>query len=149
MVSLVSAGSAASLLAEAASASFESAASSEEEDEPWCPSSAADSSRTGAGLSGSSWPFCGTSIQRTTSLLEYVWIALKTSWSVSSGRVPTETGNFWKKPGSMPLPSAVQVTLVTASVIFLPCISSGLSRVSLVTSAFQPGTGCGITEASG
>lgn len=105
---------------------------------------------TGAGKSGSSWPSCGTSIQRTTSLSEYVCSALKTSSSASSGSVPTDTGNFWKKPGSMPpSSSAVQVTLVTASSIFLPCISSGLSSLDLVTLMSQPSTGCGITEASG
>ncbi len=65
-------------------------------DDPWASSSAAASSSTGAGLSGSSWPSCGTSIQRTTSLLSYVWIALNTSSSASSGRAPRETGNFWK-----------------------------------------------------
>lgn len=68
--------------------------------EPWLSSSeaseASDRVRVGAGFSGSSWPFCGISIQRTTSLLEYVWSALKTSWSVLSGRAPTESGNFWK-----------------------------------------------------
>ncbi|CAM5550760.1 hypothetical protein SALBM217S_00759 [Streptomyces griseoloalbus] len=34
--------------------------------------------------------------ERTTSLLSYVWIALKTSSSASSGSAPTETGNCWK-----------------------------------------------------
>ncbi len=60
-----------------------------------------------------------------------------------------ETGNFWKKPALMPSPSAVQVTLVTASEIFSPCISSGLSSLDLVTLMSQPGTGSGMTEASG
>src|SRR5690606_8862872 len=119
-------------------------------DAPWWPSpDASDRVRTGAGWSGSSCPFCGTSIQRTTSLLEYVCRALKTRSSAFSGRVPTDTGNFWKKPGSMPSPSAVQVTLVTASSIFLPCISRGLSSLDLVTFTSQPATGWGITEASG
>lgn len=63
---------------------------------PWWSSAAAVSFRTGAGLSGSSPPAVGSSIQRTTSLLSYVWIALKTSWSASSGSAPTETGNCWK-----------------------------------------------------
>ncbi|CAM5644441.1 hypothetical protein SVIOM342S_06928 [Streptomyces violaceorubidus] len=79
-----------------ASAPASSAFASEEPAAPWASSSAADSASTGAGVSGSSWPSCGTSIQRTTSLLEYVWIALNTNWSASSGSAPMETGNFWK-----------------------------------------------------
>ncbi|CAM5644408.1 hypothetical protein SVIOM342S_06927 [Streptomyces violaceorubidus] len=38
---------------------------------------------------------------------------------------------------------------MTTSVICLPCDSSGLAGLALVTSAFQPGTGCGMTDASG
>lgn len=114
---------------------------------------AAVSLRTGAGLSGSSAPSFCSSIQRTTSLLSYVWMALNTSWSASSGSWPTESGNCWNWPGRMPrsflLPSADQVTLETASLILLPWTSSGLASLLLVTTIFQPGTGCGITEASG
>lgn len=57
---------------------------------------AAVSASVGAGFSGSSSPSFWTSIQRTTCLSEYVWSALKTSWSASVGSMPTETGNFWK-----------------------------------------------------
>ncbi|CAM5631006.1 hypothetical protein SGLAM104S_10327 [Streptomyces glaucescens] len=97
VVSEVSPESSEAVLCAAASASSEaSSAASDEPDAPWWPSSAADRASTGAGLSGSSWPSCGTSIQRTTSLLEYVWIALKTSSSASSGSWPMETGNFWR-----------------------------------------------------
>lgn len=118
-------------------------------DEPWAWSSAAERARTGAGFSGSSAPSFCTSIQRTTSLLEYVWIALKTMSSAFSGRAPKETGNCWMKPGSMPLSSAVQVTLETASEICRPCTSRGLASLLLVTVIFQPSTFCGITEESG
>lgn len=64
-----------------------------------------------------------------------------------------ESGNCWKSPGRMPRsslsPVAVQVTLETASLIFWPCISIGLASLLLVTSMSQPGTACGMTEASG
>ncbi len=80
-------------------------------------------------------------------MLEYVWTALNTSWSASSGSWPTESGNCWKRPGSILPP--VQVTFETASLIVLPCISSGLASLLVVTSMFQPGTGCGMTDASG
>ena len=103
--------------------------------------------RVGAGFAGSGAPFFASSIQRTTSLLSYVWSALKTSWSVSVGREPMDSGNFWNWPGSIVPP--LQVTLVTASLICLPCTVSGLASLDLVTSTFQPGTGCGITDASG
>src|SRR5690606_25562835 len=119
-------------------------------DAPWWPSpDASDRVRTGAGWSGSSCPFCGTSIQRTTSLLEYVCRALKTRSSAFSGRVPTDTGNFWKKPGSMPSPSAVQVSLVTASSIFLPCISRVSPSWYFASLTSQPAAGWGFSDASG
>ncbi|CAM5227707.1 hypothetical protein SANTM175S_01130 [Streptomyces antimycoticus] len=38
---------------------------------------------------------------------------------------------------------------MTASLIFSPCISMGLGSLDLVTLTSQPGTGWGITEASG
>lgn len=52
-------------------------------------------------------------------------------------------------PRSFLPPSADQVTLETASSILLPWTSSGLASLLLVTTIFQPGTGWGITEASG
>ncbi len=60
-----------------------------------------------------------------------------------------ETANFWKKPGSMPLPVAVQVILLTASSIFWPCSSIGSSSSALVIFAVQPAMGSGRAEASG
>lgn len=51
--------------------------------------------------------------------------------------------------GAISLSSAVQVTLETASVIFLPCTSRGLSSLLLSIVIFQPGTACGVTEESG
>jgi hypothetical protein len=81
--------------------------------------------------------------------LEYVCSALKVSSSASSGRVPTETGNFWKKPGLTPPSFAVHVILETASLIFSPCISIGLASLDLVTLMSQPSIGSGMAEASG
>jgi len=49
----------------------------------------------------------------------------------------------------MPFSVAVQVTFVTASVICLPCMLSGLASLLFVTATAQPSTGCGITDASG
>ncbi len=107
----------------------------------------ATSFSTGAGCSGSSPPGLDGSIQRTTSSSEYVCSALKTSSSASVGSWPTDSGNCWNWPGSILPP--LQVTLLTASSIVLPCICSGLSSLVFSTFTSQPGTACGITEASG
>ncbi len=80
-------------------------------------------------------------------MLSYVWIALKTIRSAFSGSLPTETGNCWNLPGSILPP--LQVTLVTASLICLPCTVSGLSSLVFSTVTVQPGMSCGMTDDSG
>src|SRR3712207_1396321 len=64
------------------------------------------------------------------------------SVSVSVGRGPSESGNSRNSPGRMRTPgSAVQVTVLTASVMVRSPTATGAARAASVIDAVQPGTG--------
>src|ERR1700754_1603006 len=73
-----------------------------------------------------------------------------TSWSVSVGSGPSDSGKSTNSPGAIRTPgSAVHVTVRTASVIDRPWLSTGGFTGALVIVAVQPGRGVVRTEVIG